>query len=142
MILLDANVLVYSVTSGSPQHRDSRDLVRRAAAGEVLAILVPQVLLEAYSTVTSPRRIDEPLSPRQAADWLSSLRRALEVRPVPRGSFEEFETLVATHPRAGSDIFDLFLVAQMRCLGISDICTYNTADFALPGVRAVEPSQV
>jgi len=46
------------------------------------------------------------------------------------------------HPRTGADVFDLFLAAQMQCHGIADICTYNLADFALPGIRALAPAQV
>ncbi len=30
----------------------------------------------------------------------------------------------------------------MQCHGIADICTYNLADFALPGIRALAPAQV
>jgi predicted nucleic acid-binding protein len=142
VILFDANVLVYSITGAAPQHKDSRDVVQRAVNGLVAAVLVPQVVLEAYSTVTSPRRVNHPLTPRQACEWLKSLRSALSVKPLTTDALDEFETVVAANPRVGGDAFDLFLVAQMRCHGITDICTYNVSDFTLPGVRALEPSQV
>lgn len=142
MILLDANVLVYSITGAAPQHRHSRDVVQRAVNGEVAAVLMPQVLLEAYSIVTSPRRVNQPLTPQRACSWLKSLRSGLSVKPVPADALDEFDALVATHPRAGGDAFDLFLIAQMRCHGITDICTYNTSDFTVPGIRAFEPSQL
>jgi len=142
VILLDTNVLVYSITGAAPQHQDSRDVVQRAVNGGIPAILVPQVILEAYSTVTSPHRVNRPLSPTQAASWLRSLRAALSVKPVPLDALDEFDALVAAHPRVGADAFDLFLVAQMRCHGITDICTYNVGDFVLPGVHALEPSLV
>jgi predicted nucleic acid-binding protein len=142
VILLDTNVLVYSISGAAPQHRDSRNVVRRAVDGDVPAVLMPQVILEAYSTVTSPRRVNQPLSPQQACAWLKSLRIALSVKPLVEAALDEFDALVASNPRSGADAFDLFLVAQMRCHGIADICTYNLTDFALPGIRALEPSQL
>jgi predicted nucleic acid-binding protein len=142
VILLDANVLVYSITGAAPQHRDSRGVVQRAVNGEVAAVLVPQVVLEAYSTVTSPRRVNHPLSPERACSWLKGLRTALTVKPLTTDALDEFDALAAAHPRVGGDAFDLFLVAQMKCHGITDICTYNVSDFTLPGVKAFEPSQV
>jgi predicted nucleic acid-binding protein len=142
VILLDTNVLVYSITGAAPQHRDSLDVMQRAVAGSVAAVLVPQVILEAYSTVTSPRRVNRPLSSQQAWTWLKSVQTALVVKPLAANVLDEFDILIAAHPRVGGDAFDLFLVAQMRCLGVTDVCTYNVSDFALPGIRALEPSQV
>lgn len=142
MILIDANVLVYSAAPVAPQHHECRALVQRAVDGEVAAVLVPQVVLEAYSIVTSPRRVTQPQSPGRAWAWLSTLRAALRVKAVPPEALDEFETLIAADPRTGGRAFDLFLVAQMRCHGITDICTYNARDFALPGIRALEPSEV
>ncbi|MGH7868715.1 MAG: type II toxin-antitoxin system VapC family toxin [Candidatus Dormibacteraceae bacterium] len=56
MILLDANVLVYASDSAAPQHANCYQLLQRSMAGEIPAILVPQVLMECYSVITSPRR--------------------------------------------------------------------------------------
>jgi len=142
MILLDANVLVYSIMGGAPQHRDSRGVVLRAASGELPGVLVAQVVNEAYSIVTSPRRVNRPLSPPQANRWLKGLRRVLSVKPVIPEALDELDSLLASQPRVGADVFDLFLVAQMRCHRIADICTYNVDDFALPGVRALAPTRL
>lgn len=139
MILLDTNVLVYSIMGAAPQHRDSREVVLRAVNGDLQAVLVPQVVLEAYSTVTSARRVSQPLSCQQACGWLKVLRTALSVKEVPIEALAEFEALATAHPRLGADAFDLFLVAQMRCHRIEEICTYNVGDFAVPGIKAVEP---
>jgi predicted nucleic acid-binding protein len=142
VILLDTNVLVYSITGSAPQHRDSRDVVLRAVSGRIAAALVPQIILEAYATVTSARRVNQPLSPRDACAWLGTIRRALPVKPVNPDALGALDALIDAHPVRGGDVFDLFLVAQMRSHGIGDICTYNGRDFALPGIRAFEPSQL
>jgi predicted nucleic acid-binding protein len=142
VILFDTNVLVYSITGAAPQHQESRNAVQRAVDGDIAGVLLPQVILEAYTTVTSPRRVNQPLSPQEASIWLKSLRTALSVKPWPENALDELDSLVAAYPRRGGDIFDLFLVAQMKCHGMTDICTYNVSDFTLPGVRPLEPSQL
>lgn len=142
MILLDTNVVVYTLDRSSPQHRDCRRLLELVQAGRVAATLLPQVFVECYSVLTSARRVASPLPAEQARAALGVLRRVLDVKPVPAGALPELDRLLARHPRLGAEVFDLFLVAQMRCLGIEDVCTYNVADFVLPGIRALTPPQV
>ena len=141
MILLDTNVLVYALNSASTRHSDCRQVVDRAVAGRLPAVLVPQVLIECYSVITSPRRMPRPLSPDQARTTLRSLGRAIEVRAVPATLLDDLDLTLSRHPQRGRDIFDLVLVAQMQSHGIRTICTCNTADFTLPGVQPVDPTQ-
>jgi predicted nucleic acid-binding protein len=142
MILLDTNVVVYTLDRSAPQHQECRRLLDLVQAGRVAAALLPQVIVECYSVLTSARRVAAPLPAEQARAALGALRRVLDVKPVPAGALPELDRLLARHPRLGADVFDLFLAAQMRCHGIEDICTYNVADFVLPGIRALTPSQV
>lgn len=142
MILLDTNVLLYSVNRATPQHADARALLGFCAAGSVPGVVVPQVLLEFYAIATSSRRIARPLTPQQARTEIDGFCRRLAVRSVPVNSFDALLTLLDSRPVTGHQVFDHLLVAQMRSLGIGDICTYNAADFALPGIRALEPLQV
>lgn len=140
MILLDTNVLVYAINSAAPQHTDSRSMLRSCADGRVPGVVVPQVLLEFYATVTSGRRVPNPLTPQQARAEIDGLCRRLDVRPVPHDSLSGVLGALAASPRVGHGIFDLYLIAQMRSLRIADVCTYNVGDFAVPGIRALPPS--
>jgi len=142
VILLDTNVVVYALDRAAPQHEETRRLLDGVQDGHIPAVLLPQVLVECYSVVTSTRRIASPLSPAQARAVLNALQRAIDVKPAPPDALPELDKLLARHPRRGADVFDLYLVAQMRCAGIADICTYNGADFALPGITALTPSEV
>jgi predicted nucleic acid-binding protein len=142
VILLDTNVLIYSVNKAAPQHAASRRVVRLCAAGSLPGVVVPQVLLEFYATMTSGRRVTTPLSPQQARDEMDGFCRRLTVKPVPADVLPHLLAAISVQPRIGQGIFDLFLVAQMKSLSIGDICTYNVADFNFPGIRALEPAEV
>ncbi len=141
MILLDANVLVYALNADSPQHSDCLEVVQRAAAGRLPGVLLPQVLIECYSVLTSPRRVARPLSPQQARTAMRSLSRVIDVKPVPETLLEDLDLVLAHHPRRGQGVFDLVLVAQMVSHGIDAICTCNAGDFAIAGIQAVDPAQ-
>ena len=138
MILLDTSVLVYSIDRTAPQHAHSRRVVQLAAAGRLSGVIVPQVLLELYSTVTT-RATKVRLMPQQALEAIEGFRRRIGVKSVPDDVLSHLSKVLATHPRTGPDIYDLFLIAQMRSHGIADICTYKGSDFAYPGIRAVDP---
>jgi predicted nucleic acid-binding protein len=139
MILIDTNVLVYALDTTSARHADSDQAVRAALAHRLPGVLLPQIILETYSVLTSSRRVTNPLPPRKAWATLTQLRRGIPTHTVPADAIGRLDSVLATHPKKGARIYDLFLIAQMRSLGISDICTYNTADFTLPSIRPLLP---
>lgn len=143
MLLMDANVLVYAINTVAPQHGSSRTLVQAALDGRVPGVLVPQVLLECFATVSSPRRIPSPVDAPEAWRWVEILRTGLPVLEVRPEALMLLGQLLTSRPVRGSAIFDLFLAAQMRSHGVGTICTYNVTDFArLPGIEALTPEEV
>ncbi len=143
MILLDANVLVYASNADAPEHVASRALLGAAFKGRLAAALVPQVLLEYFAIVTDPRRTQHPLSAEDAWSQVESLRASLPVLEAGGRSLAALGELVVRRRPAGQDIFDLFLVAQVRGHGIATICTYEVSDFAgIPGIRAERPQSL
>jgi predicted nucleic acid-binding protein len=143
VILLDTNVLVYSVDTTAAIHAPCHAVVARAMSGKLDAVIVPQVLMEFYAVVTSPRRVRSPLSPDDGAVQIADWRRTIAVRYPTAQCLDEWTTLVRTLQRAGQDVHDLFLIAQMRAHGISDICTANAGDFAgVTGITARQPHTV
>lgn len=143
MILLDANVLVYAIDTDSPRHLASRAVVQAAFDGRLPAVLVPQVLLEFLAVATHPRRVRHPLGPALAWEQVLALRARLPVLELQQGALTVLGELLAAHPTIGSDIFDLFLIAQMRTHRITTVCTYNGPDFArAPGVEALTAEEL
>jgi predicted nucleic acid-binding protein len=142
MILVDTNVLVYAVNSDAPKHTSCRALVEAVRAGEVQCALVPQVLLEFHAIVTDGRRVTRPLAPETAQEVVRALRGFFPVLDACREALEYLPVVVVEKGISGGDIFDAWLVAQMRVLGIDRICTYNAKDFmGYTGIRAVRPEE-
>ena len=143
MILLDTNVLVYSVDGTSPRYATCRGVVERAMAGSLDAVLVPQVLLEFYAVVTSPRRVSSPLTAADGMAQVDDWRHTIAIRYPTARCLDELAALARRTKRAGQEVHDLFIAAQMRAHGIADICTVNAADFAgMTGIRPRAPELV
>jgi predicted nucleic acid-binding protein len=71
---------------------------------------------------------------------LTLVYRVLEGEP---GVAAAWENLVARHSVSGKKAHDAHLVAVMQVYGVTDILTFNVADFRrYPGVRVLDPMQI
>jgi predicted nucleic acid-binding protein len=109
--------------------------------GEVNAVLVPQVLLEFYATITCSR-VQRPLGAADAWQLVDALAGALPVLNVRSESLPILGELVAQERCVGPRIFDLYLAAQMRSHGVTRICTDSVRHFQRLGVEALTPERV
>lgn len=141
MILLDANVLVYATDARSPHHAQSRSVIERALDGRIDAALLPQILLEFQSVVTNPRRVERAIGPAEAWDQIQAFTARIPVLDVPRSALEEMPDLVRRHLPVGGDVFDVFLVAQMRAHGIETICTEDVEGFERFAGEGITPER-
>jgi predicted nucleic acid-binding protein len=143
VILIDTNVLVYAVNTAAPQHGESRAFVEAARGGDFPAVLVPQVLLEFYAVVTG-NRVKHPLAPETALTEVNILRSIFPVLEASSEALERLNEILSRHPDIrGGNVFNAWLVAQMKSLGIPVICTYNTADFTrYDDITAVTPREI
>jgi predicted nucleic acid-binding protein len=141
--VVDTNVLVYAADTSSSVHEPSRQLRDRGFRGEILLVITPQVLLEFFAVITSPRRVATPRSPEEARAEVEKYVRAdnmLKIYP-DRAALEQTLGLMQQHPQlARQEIFDLFLVATMLANGITRIYTYNQQHFTrFAGIEALTP---
>lgn len=143
MILVDTNVLVYAVNSDAPQYAVCRALVEAVQAGSLRCALVPQILLEFHAIVTDRRRVARPLDPEKAQEVVRALRSIFPVFDACREALDHLPKVIGERATAGGDVFDAWLVAQMRALGMERVCTYNGKDFAdYEGVVPVTPEEL
>lgn len=141
-MLIDANVLVYSIDEDAPQHPDSSAVIDAGLAGRLPAVVVPQVLLEFFATVTNSRRFNAPLSPEAAWLVVEMLQRGLKVLEVLPTVMGHLATLVQNRRPLGQTVFDAFLAAQVLSHGLGSICTYNTRHFSgIAGIEAITPEE-
>lgn len=83
--LLDANVLIYAEQRKSPYHAASKFLRDRALVGDVPGCISPQVLNEFYAIITSPNRVNEPLTAEEAIHQIRQYYRASRLTKIYPG---------------------------------------------------------
>ena len=99
--MVDTNVLVYAADTSSPIHESSWQLRDRGFRGEIPLVVTPQVLLEFFAVITSPRRVATPRSPEEARAEVEKYVRAdniLKMYP-DRVALEQTLDLMRHHPQ-------------------------------------------
>jgi predicted nucleic acid-binding protein len=111
LVLVDTNVLVYAADTTAAFHEPSKQLRDRGMRGELPLAISPQVLLEFFAVVTSPRRVAHPRSPEEAREEIEKYVRAPEIRKIHPGEniLDRVLTLLQQYPQvARQEIFDFF----------------------------------
>lgn len=139
-MLVDANVLLYSVDQDSPFHDRARDWVTAALNGP-RRVAVPWLSLWAFARiVTNPRALAEPLTASQAwehiEDWLAA-PATWTPGPGP-GHAAILKDLITRHDLRGNLISDAVLAALALELGIPVVSA--DSDFArFPEITWINP---
>ncbi len=131
LALLDTNVLVHAVYSGSPRHQAAAHLVEIGLRQGGRFCIAPQNLVEFAAVVTRGRFVHPPLSEAEAARMATLLYRSRRLRKIypKRGAVMRAIRTGAALGIRGAAWYDLFLAVTMQDAGIRVIITENTADF-------------
>ena len=125
MILLDTNVLVYAVNADAPQHSSCQAVVQAAFDRQILAALVPQILLEFLAIVTHPRIYAPPTNLAAAIDqvdaWLES--PSLTLLAESEGYWRELKSMMRDGRIAGPHVHDARVAALCRLHGVRELWT-------------------
>ncbi|MBM6403560.1 PIN domain-containing protein [Phycicoccus sp. CSK15P-2] len=139
-MIVDANVLLYSVDADSPRHARAVELLEAHLNGDTRVGLPWQSLSAFLRIATHPRVMANPLSADAAAgfvdDWLAA--PAAWVPDVSTRTWEVLGRLLRTHGITGNLVPD----AQLAALAIQHGVPVVSADtdFArFPEVRWVDP---
>lgn len=140
-MLVDANVLLYSVDEESPFHVPSRDWMLEALNGAV-RVGIPWPSLWAFlRIVTNPRAVPQPLSPAQAwdhvDDWLAA--PAAWVPAPGRGHRDILRSLLVDKDLHAGLISDAVLAAICVEHGLAIVSA--DSDFArFPEIEWINPT--
>ena len=132
LALIDTNVLVYAADTTAAFHEQAKQLRDCGIRGELPLAVSPQVLLEFFAVVTSPRRVAQPRSPEEAREEIEKYVRAPAIRKIHPGGdiLNRVLTLLQQYPQvARQEVFDLFLVGTMLANSVTRIYTYNREHF-------------
>lgn len=141
-MLVDANVLLYSVDEDSPFHDASKDWMEAALNGATRVGIPWQSLWAFVRIATNPRALTDPLSPALAwehvTDWLDA--PAVWVPSPGRGHAELLGSLLVGKDLRAGLVTDAVLAALCLELGLAVVSA--DSDFArFPEIEWINPTQ-
>ena len=130
--LVDTNVLLSRLDRARTNHAMARQALQTLRNRGDELVLVPQVFYEAYVVLTRPQtaRGGFGLSPAKATRLLDFLIQNSLFLPDTTQIFLEWRRLVETYRVSGVAAHDARLIAAMKSHGLTQILTFNGADFA------------
>ncbi len=143
-VLVDTNVLLRIAQPGHPHRPAAAESVVRLIAADWELCVVPQVLYEFWVAATRPEPVNGLGMDCTAAELsLDELVRDFRLLRDERGVYGFWRSLIVTHQVQGKLAHDARLVAAMQRHGLTDILTFNSADFArFTGIRAFTPADI
>lgn len=142
--LIDTNVLVRIEDSIDPRHAEALGAVEWLKRGGHDCQIVPQVLFEFWVVATRPVEVNGlGLDCGKAEDaireWMSFFRMRLD----ERGVFRKWINLVSVNQVRGKTAHDARLVAAMERHGLTNLLTFNAADFTrFPLINVYTPAEI
>jgi predicted nucleic acid-binding protein len=141
--LIDTNVLLRLLQPRHPQYPIAAAAVAQLRKQRADLCVAPQNLVEFWVVATRPVINNglgmSPLTITGELRALNGLFRLLEGKSGVAGAWE---MLVGKHLVSGKQAHDAHLVAVMLVYAVTDILTFNIADFQrYPGVTVLDPAR-
>ncbi len=140
MIFIDANLIVALFSKSHEFHSRSVGFMDAAMSRKQHLVFSPQIVGEAFVTVTSKRLFKTPATPEHFRKQLRHLQSSGGILMVSPGE-KAVEYALATAEElsvTSARIFDLIIYGTMREHGISKIATFNEKHFSgLEGIELV-----
>ena len=140
MILVDANLLIYSVDASSPRHAAAKAWLEETLSGNTPVGLPWTVILAFLRITTRPGIFASPLTPEQAMDYVDGWLQQPYVKAVSSGDghWPVLRNLLRTTGTAGNLTSDAHIAALALEHGYAVYSTDN--DFRrFPGIEHVNP---
>ena len=141
-VLIDSNILIFSVQHGHPRQEESINAVESCFQKEGAACIFLQNVTEFWNVCTRPVQNNglglSSLETERRLACLESVLTFLHDRPEV---YREWRRLVVQHEVKGVQVHDARLAAGMIVYGIDRILTYNARDFKrYAGLTVVHPA--
>jgi len=142
--LIDSNVLLRSLHTGSEQRRQAmRAVIHLLTEGDTVCI-TPQVMIEFWAVATRPPAVNGfGLAPSFTAFQLGRWMNRFVMLEDNRDVFSNWLVLVKKYEIKGKKTHDARLAAVMLSYGVENMLTFNVSDFAqYSEIKAVHPAEV
>jgi hypothetical protein len=140
-ILLDTNILVHAYNRDSPHNKTASQLIAQIIDSENETYIALQSIHEFYAVITSPRRVEKPLTPRRAKQLTETILRTPKIQKLTQTQETTTEalTLADKHNIKGSDFFDCLIAITAIKNEIDLIYTENIKDFKHYEIKTETP---
>lgn len=130
-ILIDSNILVYAHNIDSEFNKQAKNLMKDALERKINACISIQNLLEFYSIITNPKRVEKPIKFEEAKEIFNLYSKSLSIEIIYPTSkslliLSEFLNLFQI---TKVEIFDAYLASTLKEHKISVIYTEDASHF-------------
>jgi toxin-antitoxin system PIN domain toxin len=140
VIVVDANVLLYSQNRSAPQHDACREWLERGLSG-IEAIGMPWITVLAFLRLSTSLKIyTEPLPMSAAASIVSGWfgRRSVVVPEPEEDHWSVLSSLLSEARLSGADVTDAHLAA-LAIEHEASLCTTDRGFARFPGLKLLDP---
>ena len=124
-MLVDSNILIYSINTRSPKHKQAQRFLKENLKNLVIA---HQNILETLRVLTH-NRFPNPMKLQNALNDISAISNSTRIISPLNNTYYLAIELIKVHRLIGNKIFDAYLVATALSSGITEIATDNVRDF-------------
>ncbi len=143
-VLVDTNVLIFSIQQGHPTGKDSLRAIKLLLAADEPVCVLLQNIAEFWNVCTRPAdRNGLGLTPQETEKLLNRLDSILTVLHGTPLVYSQWRKLIVQHEVKGLQVHDARIAAAMHVHGVGRLLTYNPRDFArYNGITPVRPDEV
>lgn len=140
--LVGTNVLLRATRRTDPRHQVASTSLARLANQGTLLYYTPQNIAELWNTMTRPvARNGLGLNAVEADREVLAIENGMILLPDNEAIYREWRRIIVQHGVLGVQVHDARLAASMMVHGVTNILTFNVADFSrFTGLTALHPS--
>jgi predicted nucleic acid-binding protein len=130
-VLVDTNVLLRAFQIDSPENATAKAALLVLQDKGTELCIVPQTIYEYWVVATRPKEVNGlGMTVAEAEQAVKLIVEDFSLRLDERGIFGRWQALVTKHEVKGKNAHDARLAAAMQRHGLTQILTFNGADFA------------
>jgi predicted nucleic acid-binding protein len=143
-VLVDTNVLIFSIQQGHPSAEASLRAIKLLLAADEPVCVLLQNIAEFWNVCTRPAdKNGLGLTPQETETRLNRLDSILTVLHDTSLVYSQWRKLIVQHEVKGIQVHDARIAAAMQVHGVARLLTCNPRDFArYYGITPVRPDEV
>ena len=143
-VLVDSNVLIFSVQKGHAWHEESVGAIERLLAKNGPVYVLPQNVAEFWNVCTRPAdKNGLGLTPQETEERMKGFDAILSILHDTPEVYTRWRRLLVDHAVKGIQVHDARIAAAMQVHGVAHLLTYNPRDFGrYGGITPILPRDV